>query len=96
MEHLLRYANSLMRHSNRSMAFDVIFKHVNSLLRKRELERLNAELETINKPLVRELDIAIWIAVLTVTLPAKSELPARDRFFDMVEDNLFSLIDGLE
>ena len=78
LEELLGPALQLERHGRIDSALDALYDRVDDLLKTGEFEALNDMLQDAR---VGSLSTDVLLGVLTATLPARSKLPARAKFF---------------
>lgn len=89
-------ADQLVRRGRRDAAMDDLFDHIDAFMRAGDFVTLNMILQSLH-PCTLELDTVLGI--LTASLPARSKIPSRKKFFDSAvrsfqnEPGLFS---GLE
>lgn len=84
----LLLAQSLTSFGRVDAALDIIYRAIDDLMTKGELENLNSILENID---ISRYSSDIWLAILTATLPVKSKLPSRKAFFQTVERELIAI-----
>jgi hypothetical protein len=82
---LVPRAQALEESGHNDLALDIIYDEIDDLLRARRFALCASILDEV-EPSRSSVDILL--ALLTATLPAKSELPTRDSFFRRVEHEL--------
>jgi hypothetical protein len=78
-------AQRLVRMGRIEPALDLIYDAADHMMRKGEFAQLDSVLANVR---VSDLSVDILLAILTATLPAKSRLPSRTRFFNEIEKSL--------
>jgi len=85
-------------------AIDVVFNTIDDLLLAGEFDSVNQMLQDLIEFGVERLSDTLIVAFLTITLAAKSKLPARQPLFDKIEkhfekthsnEDVFKLLQGL-
>ena len=100
LEAFLEPATRLEKHGRVDAALDVLYDRVDDLLKAKQFALVDDLLRQAN---VTSLSTDMLLGFLTVTLPAKSKLAARDKFFADAEASIKtrgewenSLLAGLE
>ena len=100
LDSLLQQVKQLERRGRIDAALDVLYDRVDGLLRSNKFEALDDALGCVNTV---QLTTDVIIGLLTASLPAKSKLPSRARFFATAEKTIKSrnewevgLLDGLQ
>ena len=81
----IRSANRLDVSGHTDSALDLLYDAVDELLQRGEFEKLDSMITNVA---VADLSENILIGLLTATLPARSRLPIRPKFFAEVEETL--------
>lgn len=72
-------------------AIDILFRHVNEMLCRNEFVLCNDLLYTVD---LKRLDTNLLVGLLTITLPASTELPFRAKLVKRIEEKLRILAPG--
>jgi hypothetical protein len=81
-EGLVRDAEDLTRRGKVNSAIDLIYSHVDRLMKQDRLVELDRILATV---MVEQTSLDTLISLLTVTLPVRTKLPSRRQFYGSVE-----------
>ena len=82
---------SLVAHGRIDAAIDIVFREFDSLFLRGRFDTSDGILRTID---LKRMDSNLTVAVLSVTLPAKSRLPNRARFLARAEARLSRVAPG--
>ena len=98
---VLRHVSLLADRGEIDTALDVLYDYIDDLLKRASFSELDA---LIQNSTPERMSTDVLLGILTATLPAKSKLPSRRRFFDRVaavlgernelEDGLLTGLDG--